>query len=141
MSQSSQQYFALLDTKPNQVPVQYLVHAAFAQYSSLSSQYCNMFETEFHLQATKLCLTTTNSQHHQIVIMLFMLHSCINNSENDKFASTKLPSTMSDINKFYISKSTSIRKSLPHPKPIEFDDHVCVNLKDVISHILHMEQH
>ena len=135
MSQNSQQYFALLDTKPNQVPAQYLVHAAFAQHTALSSQFCNTFETEFHLQATRLCLSTTNLQHQHIVSMFYMLQSCINLSENNKFVSTRLPSTMADINKYYMIRSTSIRKSLPHPKPTEFDNHVVVNLKDVISHM------
>ena len=136
MSKSSQQYFKLFQTKPNHVPAQFIVHAAFAQHSALSSQFCNMFETEFHLQATMLCLSTSNLQHQQIVTMFHMLESCINlPSGNTKFESTRLPTTMTDIHKYYISKSTSIRKSLPHPTPIEFEEHVVLNLKDVMTHI------
>ena len=47
----------------------------------------------------------------------------------------RLPSTMVDINKSYILKSKNTRKSLPHTKSIEFNDHVLVNLKDFISHM------
>ena len=66
MSQNSQQYFKLFEMKPNHVPAQFVVHAAFAQHAALSSQFCNMFETEFHLQATMLCLSTTILQHQQL---------------------------------------------------------------------------
>ena len=136
MSSNSQKYFNLYLTKANELPAQYIVHAAFAQNSAPSSRYCNMFETEFHLQATKLCLSTTNLQHTNIVTLFHMLESCINLSVNEqKFANTRLPLTMAEINKFYISKSTSIRKSLPYPKPKEIHNHVFVSLKDVMSHM------
>ena len=136
MPLNSQQYFNLYHTKPNQIPAQYLVHSAFAQNSTVSSQFCNLFETEFHLQATRLCLSSSNLQHTQIVTMLHMLESCMSTPANTtKFSSTRLPTTMSDINKFYILKSTSIRKLLPYPKPIELNHHVIVTLKDVLSHM------
>ena len=136
MSENSQQYFNLFRTKPNQIPAQYLVHSAFAQNPTVSSEFCNIFETEFHLQATRLCLSTTNIQHNQIVTMFHMLDSCMSTSgDRTKFVSTRLPTTMAEINKFYISKSTSIRKSLPYPKPYEFHHHVVVKLKDVLSHM------
>ena len=136
MSTNSQQYFKLLTEKDTEIPAQYIVHAAFAQHSSPSSQFCNLFETELHLQATRLCLSTSNMHHTQIATIFNMLQSCINSSENvKKFDTTRLPTSMAEINKFYISKSTSIRKSLPYPTPKEIENHVYVSLNDVLSHL------
>ena len=136
MSPNSQRYFNLLITKPDKNPAQYLVHAAFSGNTVFSSQYCNEFETKFHIQATRLCLSMTHSQHIQLGHLLHMLSSCIQNSHNiDKFVFTKLPQSLADVNQYYLNKSTSIRKSLPHPIAEEIKQHAVINLKDVLSHI------
>lgn len=136
MSPNSQRFFKLLITKPDQNPAQYLVHAAFSGNAVFSSQYCNKFETKFHIRATKLCLSMTHSQHIQLCHMLHMLASCMQNSNiNNKFVFTRLPTSHSDVNKFYLKKSTSIRKSLPHPHADEIKQHAVINLRDVLSHI------
>ena len=136
MSSNSQRYFTLMSNKPDQHPAQYLVHSAFSGNAVFSSQYCSIFETKFHIQTTRLCLALTHLQHAQLVHMLQMLASCVHNNDNtNKFESSKIPTSLADVNKFYLNKSTSIRKSLPYPQANEMKYHAVINLKDVISHI------
>ena len=136
MSLNGQRYFSVMKSKPDQHPAQYLVHSAFSGNVVFSSQYCNLFETKFHIQATRLCLSMTHSQHIQLIRMLHMLASgTTNNKNNNQFEKTRLPTSLADINKFYLDKSTSIRQSLPYPHAEEIKQHVVINLKDVLSHI------
>ena len=96
----------------------------------------HLFQTKFHIQATRLCLSMTHLQHIQLIRMLHMLASCATtNKNNNQFELTRLPTSLADVNKFYLTKSTSIRKSLPHPHAEEIKQHVVINLKDVLSHI------
>ena len=109
MSSNSQRYFSLLEEEPNVLPAQYLVHSAFNENTVLSSQFSNMFETEFHMHATRLCLSISNLQHIELITLLSMLESCIDYSNNkDKFVTTRVPTSLSEVNSFYLNKSTSI---------------------------------
>ena len=136
MSLNSQRYFAIMLSKPDQHPAQYLVHSAFTGNAVFSSQYCNLLETKFHIQATRLCLSLTHLQHIQLIRMLHMLAPSLNtDNNNNQFEFTSLPTSLSDLNKYYLNKSTSIRKSLPHPHADEIKHHAVINLKDVLSHI------
>ena len=120
----------------DKIPAQYLVHSSFSENTVFSSQYCNLFETEFHLQATRLCLSMSHLQHIQLVSLLHMLESCIDySSNNTKFVTTRVPTSMSEVNTFYLTKSTSIRKSLPYPKAQEIHNHAFISLKDVLQHM------
>ena len=136
MSPNSRKYFSQMEQYSSQHPAQYLVHSAFSENSIFSSQYCNLFETEFHLQATRLCFTMTYSQHIQLVTLFHMLQSCINYVNNDaKFVTTRIPTTMSEVNTFYLTKSSSIRKSLPYPTAKEIHNHAYISLRDVLLHM------
>jgi hypothetical protein len=136
MSPNSQKYFSLMKQEMDKIPAQYLVHSSFSENTVFSSQYCNLFETEFHLQATRLCLSMSHSQHIQLVSLLHMLESCIDySSNNTKFVTTRVPTSMSEVNTFYLTKSTSIRKSLPYPKAQEIHNHAFISLKDVLQHM------
>ena len=136
MSINSQKYFSQMEQYPSQHPAQYLVHSAFSEHSVFSSQFCNLFEAEFHVQATRLCLTMSNLQHIQLVTLFHMLESCINYSTNDaKFVTTRIPTTMSEINTFYLENKSSIRKSLPYPTPIITHNHAFISLRDVLLHM------
>ena len=65
-----------------------------------------------------------------------MLESCINYSTNDaKFVTTRIPTTMSEINTFYLENKSSIRKSLPYPTPIITHNHAFISLRDVLLHM------
>ena len=136
MSINSQRYFSFMAQNPDKIPAQYLVHSAFNENSVFSTKFCNLFETEFHLQATQLCLTMSHLQHVQLRCLFHMLESCINySSDNSKFVSTRIPTSMSEVNTFYLNKSTSIRKSLPYPKAEELHNHAFIRLKDVLLHM------
>ena len=136
MSLNSRNYFSQMEQYPSKNPAQYLVHSAVSENSVFSSQYCNLFETEFHLRATRLCLTMSHLQHKQLVTLFHMLESCINYSSNDtKFVTTRIPTTMTEINTFYLTKPTSIRKSLPYPTAKEAHNHAIISLKDVLLHM------
>ena len=136
MSFNSQQYFSLMAKNTHEIPAQYLVHSAFGESSVPSSQFCNLFETEFHIQATRLCLSMTNLQHVSLVNMFHMLWPCMRTvNDGERFVSTRLPTSLSDVKKFYLTNSTSIRKSLPHPEPVEIENHAVIKIKDILSHM------
>ena len=136
MSSNSKNYFALLKQNPNKCPAQFLVHSAFSENAIFTSQYSELFETKFHLQATRLCLSMSHLQHVQLITLFNMLSSCIDYSSiRTNFATTRIPLSMSELNSFYLTRSSSIRKTLPYPKAEEIDNHAFIRLQDVLLHM------
>ncbi len=53
-----------------------------------------------------------------------------------KFETTKIPSSISDIRKFYTTGKYSIYQNLPTPKIFQLDNHACVSISDIINYSL-----
>ena len=53
-----------------------------------------------------------------------------------KFDTTKIPSSISDIRKFYTTGKYSIYQNLPTPKIFQLDNHACVSISDIIDYSL-----
>ena len=57
-------------------------------------------------------------------------------TQKNLFEHTRLPITMSDINRFYLTGINSIKSNIPHPHVFIKDGHACVSLREVIAHQL-----
>ena len=53
-----------------------------------------------------------------------------------KFDTTQPPTAYKDLQKFYLTGRHSIYQNIPCPIVIEFDNHACVPLKEVIKYSL-----
>ena len=120
---NSTNYNVNIDTLLNDV-----IGTAFTnnQYSTKS---VSKDEIAFHLNLTNLCNTITESQQVQLIDIIYQLMST-------KFDTTQLPITYKDLQKFYLTGRHSIYQNIPCPIIIEFDNHACVPLKEVIKHSL-----
>ena len=101
---------------------------AFAQSNYYESK-STLEEASFHLQATQFCSNLTESQQKQLA-------SLLNQVLYKKFVSTKIPSTIGDIKKFYMSGKYSMYQNLPCPKTFQMDNHACVSITDILCHSL-----
>ena len=91
----------------------------------------NEAEAHFHLLLVSLLQTLTGPQRQAVVTMLKFWQT-----HPSSFQNSRLSTTMSDINKIYISGANSITSNIPHPTVFDKDDHACVSLKDVLAHQL-----
>ena len=80
----------------------------------------NEAEAHFHLLLVALLQTLTGPQIQGVVTMLKFLQT-----HPSRFQSSRLPTTMSDINKIYLSGANSITSNIPHPTVFDKDDHAC----------------
>ena len=102
--------------------------SAFSQsYHSQSTS--SLHEALFHLRNTYFCSQLTENQQKEFGYILSEIIS-------KKFETTKIPSSISDIRKFYIKGKFSIYQNLPTPKIFQLDNHACVSISDIIDYSL-----
>ena len=83
-------------------------------------------EMDFHLNLADFCCNLTESNQHQLALLLQQLVST-------EFKTTRPPTTYNDLRKIYLSGKNSIYKNIPVPKVIEFDDHAYVSITDIVK--------
>ena len=86
-------------------------------------------EISFHLNLTSLCNKITESQQVLLIDIIYQLMST-------KFDTTRPPTTHKDLQKFYLTGRHSIYQNIPCPIVLEFDNHACVSIKEIIKYSL-----
>ena len=106
-----------------------LVGRSFRQNKD-SKIFANQKETNLQLHITHFCSSLTQFQQHEFAAIISAVIS------KDIFNTTRPPMSYHDITKFYTSSQHSIYQNIPSPKVFEMDGHACVNIEDVINHML-----
>ena len=120
--------------------IKQLVTCAFSMNSNSDYSKISLKEVKYHLKATIFCCLLSSSQQSKFGELCdMMLNSCINvNVGNNTFQNTRIPTSLKDVDRYYLKRSTSIVQNVPIPTIIEFDDHAYVSIKEVVQHILYM---
>ena len=108
--------------------IQSIVASAFANVSTTTTP-SSADEAKFHLLLLSVLRDVTGPLREKLVMFLHHLQTHPN-----LFATSRLPTTISDINKIYMKGVNSITSNIPHPQVFCKDDHACVSLRDVIAH-------
>ena len=86
-------------------------------------------EALFHMTLLGLLGSMTSSQKNTLMDIFGIIKDNTN-----LFEITRLPTTMCDARRIYMSGKNSILNNIPHPEVFVRDNHACVSLKDVIAH-------
>lgn len=105
--------------------LQRIVGTAFAN-NELVPLDVDEHETNFHLNVTDFCCDLTESKQHQFAKILHKLISM-------KFISTRPPTTIQDIRRFYLSGKHSILNNVPCPQVQELDNHAYISIKEILT--------
>lgn len=107
-----------------------LVGCAFSG-SHISDSVADVNESKFHLQLLGFMKDLTGSQQLQFMDLFGILLN-----DKNMFKKTRLPRTISDGNKFYLSGNNAMKRNLHQPTVFTLENHACVSLKDLIEHLI-----
>ncbi len=92
---------------------------------------CTAEESHLHLLLLQL-LKSMSSPHQAILVEILLLIQ----KNPDVCTTTRIPTNINDINRFYMNGKLSLSNSIPHAKVNVHDDHAYVKLYDVIAHLV-----
>ena len=106
-----------------------LVARAFCQDQDIHSL-ANEEETNLHLKITHFCSKITQDLQKDFASILSSILS------TGTFQNTRPPMSYNDITTFYTSSKHSIYKNIPSPDVFLTDNHACVTIESIVSHML-----
>ena len=105
-----------------------IVGRSFAQNLS-SDNRASIIESQFHLKAATFCVNMTQQNQSEFCDLLLL-------ASQIKFKSTRIPTSIQDVRRFYTKNKYSVYNNIPSPIVIDKDNHACVSLTSVIDHVL-----
>ena len=119
--------------------IKQIVHNAFAMNTDNNHTDTPWNEIKYHMKATMFCCALSTAQQANFGDLCNMMENTFynDNSFNNRNHISRVPVSSKDIDRFYLKRSTSIARNIPIPSIIEFDDHACVSITEVIHHVLY----
>ena len=105
-----------------------IVKSAFRKTNN-PTQTCSKEESKFHIDLCNFISNIPTSHHDQLLRI-------INKASITTFQDTRIPSNIQEVNDFYLKNKFSITKNMPIPDIFEYDNHACVSIKSIVSHVL-----
>mgnify|MGYP003331706827 CR=1 FL=1 len=109
-----------------------LITLAFKQNSRNKEALCNKFEMVYHLKNTKFIMSLPTTKYYEYSSMT----SLLSKETSKEFSFTHPSSSPCHIRKYYTKNSYSIVQNIPTPDIFEYDQHVCVSIKQIVALIL-----
>ena len=109
-----------------------LITSAFKQNSRNKEALCNKFEMVYHLKNTKFIMSLPTTKYSEYSSMT----SLLSKEMSKEFSFTHPSSSPCHICKYYTKNSYSIVQNIPTPDIFEYDQHVCVSIKQIVALIL-----
>ena len=121
--------------------IKQIVKSAFAMNLNCDYSQISIAEIKYHLKATIFCCSLTASQQANFGELCHMMLSNFLNIDNNtnRNVMSRIPVSAKEVDRYYLKRSTSIVQNVPIPNIIEFDDHACVSIKEIIQHVLYFE--
>ena len=116
-----------------------IVSCAFAMNTNNDSLQLSLNKIEFHIKATKFCWALPSSLQSTFgELCNMMLNDCmLDPNNNSSIPGSRLPTSLKDIDRYYVKRSTSIAQNIPIPSILELDYHTCVSLIEIVQHLLY----
>ena len=135
---SSLSFFFNNEIKETFSGLKLMIGNAFSGIVSSSVTDCSLEEINFHLHGLKFTMSLSQRQRYNFSYhnSLFISALKIDNPLNENaFQCSRPPLDIYDINMFYFSRKTSLYKNIPCPKVFCRNNHACVSIKDIITHV------
>ena len=111
---------------------------------------CGLIARAFQLNNNSRCKTSFDEAQFHMDVCQFLIHLSItkqyrflrilNSSHIINFTNTRIPRSLDDVRAYYLSNKHSIIENIPIPEVFEYDNHACVSIKSIVTHMLALQQ-